>query len=114
MPATGGQELPGSFCSSSAAAATHSSQTEPADTLSLAPTRFFAGTAEFLFEPYIETDSIAIRHNELHYCPKEGWLELTVGVLEHQGNYHALNPSITIAEGAVLSLEEKFQGGQGS
>ena len=68
---------------------------------------------EFLFEPYIETDSITIRHNQLHYCPKEGWLELTVGVLEHQGNYHALNPSITIAEGAVLSLEEKFQGGTG-
>ena len=31
---------------------------------------------EFLFEPYIETDSITIRHNQLHYCPKEGWLEL--------------------------------------
>lgn len=68
---------------------------------------------EFLFEPYIETDSIIIEHNQLQYVSKEGWIELTVGVLENQGAYHALNPSITIAEGAVLSLEEKFQGGTG-
>jgi D-alanine-D-alanine ligase-like ATP-grasp enzyme len=68
---------------------------------------------DFLFEPYIETDRISIQHNQLIYLPKEGWIELTVGVLEQQGVYHALNPSITVAEGSILSLEEKFQGGTG-
>ena len=42
-----------------------------------------------------------------------GWLEMTLGVLESQDNYTALNPSITVAESHVLSLEEKFQGGTG-
>jgi D-alanine-D-alanine ligase-like ATP-grasp enzyme len=68
---------------------------------------------EFLLEPYIETDLVVIQHDRLEVIPKEGWLELTVGVLEENGVYHALNPSITIAEGAILSLEEKFQGGTG-
>lgn len=68
---------------------------------------------EFLLEPYIETDLIVIEHLQLKHTPREGWIELTVGVLENQGIYQALNPSITIAEGAVLSLEEKFQGGTG-
>jgi D-alanine--D-alanine ligase len=68
---------------------------------------------DYLFEPYIETDSIVIQENKLHHVPKEGWIELTVGVLEQKGIYHALNPSITVAEGAILSLEEKFQGGTG-
>lgn len=68
---------------------------------------------EFIFEPYIETDAIRMDKNQLHCILKEGWLELTVGVLERAGKYHALNPSITVAEGAILSLEEKFQGGTG-
>ena len=68
---------------------------------------------EFLVEPYIETDSILIQQNELLHTPKQGWIELTVGVLEQKGVYHSFNPSITLAEGAVLSLEEKFQGGTG-
>jgi D-alanine--D-alanine ligase len=68
---------------------------------------------DYLFEPYIETDRIVVQQNELHYLPIEGWVELTVGILEKQGLYHALNPSITVAEGSVLSLEEKFQGGTG-
>ena len=38
---------------------------------------------------------------------------MTVGVLENNGIYHALSPSITVAQGSVLSLEEKFQGGTG-
>lgn len=70
-------------------------------------------TGEFLLEPYIETDLIEIKHNKIHHVQKEGWLELTVGVMEQQGVYHSLNPSITVVEGAVLSLEEKFQGGTG-
>jgi D-alanine--D-alanine ligase len=67
----------------------------------------------FLFEPFIETDGIAISHYKLIHHPKQGWIELTVGVLEEGGSYRVLNPSITIAEGSVLSLEEKFQGGTG-
>jgi D-alanine-D-alanine ligase-like ATP-grasp enzyme len=66
-----------------------------------------------LLEPFIVTDSIAIKDKELAYVRKTGWIELTVGVLESGGAYHALNPSITVAQGNVLSLEEKFQGGTG-
>ncbi|PWU06882.1 MAG: hypothetical protein C5B43_01090, partial [Verrucomicrobia bacterium] len=73
--------------------------------------------AHFIFEPYIKTDAIYIEDNCIHYTPQSGWLELTVGVLEKGGEggpgYHSLNPSITIASGSILSLEEKFQGGTG-
>jgi hypothetical protein len=68
---------------------------------------------EFLLESFIETDYVRIVKNELVYRQKSGWIELTIGVLEETGRYHALNPSITIAEGEVLSVEEKFQGGTG-
>ncbi len=68
---------------------------------------------DYLFEPYIEPDAIQIKGHSLIQTAKEGWVEITVGVLEAAGEYHALSPSITIAEGAVLSLEEKFQGGTG-
>ncbi|PCH55711.1 MAG: hypothetical protein COC15_04065 [Legionellales bacterium] len=67
----------------------------------------------YIIEPFIETDIISIDNNEIIYDQKTGWLELTVGVLEKSGNYHAFNPSITIAAGTILSLEEKFQGGTG-
>ena len=68
---------------------------------------------DYLLEPYIETDEIVIENEIIHLTLKTGWVELTVGVLEHQGIYHALSPSITVAAGAILSLEEKFQGGTG-
>jgi len=68
---------------------------------------------EFLFEPYLETDHIAIKDQNLIHVRRTGWIELTVGVIENQGHYRSFNPSITVAEGAVLSLEEKFQGGTG-
>jgi D-alanine--D-alanine ligase len=68
---------------------------------------------DYLLEPYIETDEIVIYQDQLQCSPKEGWIELTVGVLESQGICHAFNPSIIVAEGAILSLEEKFQGGTG-
>lgn len=67
----------------------------------------------FLIEAFIETDYIRIVHNDLVHHVKAGWLELTAGVLEANGKYHSLSPSITVAEGAILSLEEKFQGGTG-
>jgi D-alanine--D-alanine ligase len=67
----------------------------------------------FLLEPYLETDFFLIEHQRLRHIPKTGWVELTVGVLESEENYRALNPSLTVVEGAVLSVEEKFQGGTG-
>lgn len=67
----------------------------------------------YIIEPYIETDVIFINGLELQHSPKKDWIELTVGVIEKEGIHHSLNPSITVAEGAVLSLEEKFQGGTG-
>jgi len=68
---------------------------------------------KFLFEECVETDKIIIKNKQIKYIPNTGWIELTVGVLEKDGEYHSLNPSITVVEGEVLSLEEKFQGGTG-
>ena len=71
-------------------------------------------TSEILFEEFIQTDRIEIKNNEIEYDQKTGWIELTVGVLEKNKIYKSFNPSITIAQnGAILSLEEKFQGGTG-
>lgn len=66
-----------------------------------------------MIEPYIETDKVRIKNHDLWVEERTGWVELTVGVLEKQGVYHSLNPSMTVASHAVLSLEEKFQGGTG-
>nr|PNR35407.1 hypothetical protein PHYPA_023307 [Physcomitrium patens] len=76
-----------------------------------------------LFEPFIETDHIAVlssttgedsKDGELIWEGKSRWIEVTVGVLGVQGVMHALNPSITVKEtGSILTLEEKFQGGTG-
>jgi len=72
-----------------------------------------SGAETFLLEPFIATDDIHIKDKELVYNRKTGWLELTAGVMETGGVYHAFQPSITVAQGDVLSLEEKFQGGTG-
>ncbi|MBI2889095.1 MAG: hypothetical protein HYY10_04190 [Candidatus Liptonbacteria bacterium] len=69
--------------------------------------------AELLFERFVETDTLKVVHHTLKHHRKTGWLEITVGVVEKAGELHALNPSITVAEGEVLSVEEKFQGGTG-
>lgn len=68
---------------------------------------------DYLLEAFIETDRIHVDGHNLCHEEQSGWLEFTVGVLERGGVYHAMNPSITVAEGTVLSLEEKFQGGTG-
>jgi D-alanine--D-alanine ligase len=70
-------------------------------------------TDNLMLEPFIVTDDIHVEDLELIYKQSTGWIELTVGVLEENGHYHALSPSITVAQHAVLSLEEKFQGGTG-
>ena len=67
----------------------------------------------YLLENCIEVDKLSTCDYEILYQKKTGWLEMTVGVLEAGGIYHSLSPSVTIAKGAMLSLEEKFQGGTG-
>lgn len=67
----------------------------------------------FIFEPFIETDTIRIVGNELRVTERTGLVEMTVGVLERQGRLTALPPSITVTDGEVLTVEEKFQGGTG-
>jgi len=66
-----------------------------------------------LFEEYINIDSIDVENGKIKYESVFGWVEITIGVLEKQGRYHAFNPSVTVAENAILSVEEKFQGGTG-
>lgn len=68
---------------------------------------------ELLFERFIETDTLQVKNQQLKHHQKTGWIELTIGVLEDQGQLFSLNPSITVSEGEVLTLEEKFQGGTG-
>ena len=72
-----------------------------------------AQSESFMLEPFIVTDSIHVVGLDLLHHAQTGWIELTVGVLEENGHYHSLSPSITVAQGHVLSLEEKFQGGTG-
>jgi D-alanine-D-alanine ligase-like ATP-grasp enzyme len=68
---------------------------------------------EILFEKFIETDITTVTGNKIKYLRRSGLVEVTIGLIEISGKMHAMNPSITIAEGEVLSLEEKFQGGTG-
>ena len=71
------------------------------------------GVNQLLLEKFVETDIVRVANNKLKYRRLSGWIEITVGILEEQGKIRALNPSLTIAEGAVLSVEEKFQSGTG-
>jgi D-alanine--D-alanine ligase len=68
---------------------------------------------DILFEKFIQTDITSAVGNKIKYIRKSGFVEVTIGLLEEKGKMHAFYPSITIAEGDVLSLEEKFQGGTG-
>jgi D-alanine--D-alanine ligase len=68
---------------------------------------------KLLFETFIGTDVLSVVDNQLRWEKKTGWVEVTVGVLGLLGQLHCFNPSITIAANAVLSVEEKFQGGTG-
>ena len=68
---------------------------------------------ELMFEPFIETDVVRIKKNQMEWEVKSGWIEITMGVLGNKGHIHAFNPSLTVSEGNVLALEEKFQGGTG-
>ncbi len=68
---------------------------------------------ELLFEKFIETDVLRVKKNKLKYRYRTGWIEITAGVLQENKKIKAFNPSITISEGEVLTVEEKFQGGTG-
>lgn len=66
-----------------------------------------------LFEKFIEVDTVRVKANRLKWRRKKGWVEVTIGVVQDGKTLHALSPSLTVAEGEVLSVEEKFQGGTG-
>ncbi|KAL2635787.1 hypothetical protein R1flu_007266 [Riccia fluitans] len=78
-----------------------------------------------LLEAFVETDPVVVASassgstdvtssSSLSWEGKSRWLEVTVGVIGMKGGMYALNPSITVKEsGAILCLEEKFQGGTG-
>ncbi len=68
---------------------------------------------QFLLEKFIETDTVSVKGNNLVHHKKTGLIEITVAVVETSRKLVVLNPSLTVAEGEVLSLEEKFQGGTG-
>ncbi|MEZ4753431.1 MAG: hypothetical protein R3A13_03865 [Bdellovibrionota bacterium] len=68
---------------------------------------------QVLLERFIETDNISVEGSKLNWNSVTNWVEVTVGVVQNGKGIKALNPSITVAEGNVLSLEEKFQGGTG-
>ena len=72
-----------------------------------------AGIETLMFEQFITTDRVRVVGNRLKWESKTDWIEITMGVLEEEGGLKALSPSLTVAVGNVLSLEEKFQGGSG-
>lgn len=68
---------------------------------------------ELLFERFIVTDRLEDKGNKLLLHKRSGWVEITIGVIGALGKMTALSPSVTVAHGDVLSVEEKFQGGTG-
>ncbi len=68
---------------------------------------------ELLLEKFIATDRIRVQDHSLDYERTSGWIEITAGVLEKDGRLQVFNPSLTLSEGEVLTVEEKFQGGTG-
>lgn len=77
-----------------------------ANRLNLKPKEEFPRKSYFLIEKFVEKGKKAIH-----------FLEVTGGMLTHYKNnaiaYETFEPSETLAEGEVLSLEEKFLAGQG-
>lgn len=67
---------------------------------------------DIIFEEYIATPKLIVTDRSVIADGYGDWIEMTVGVI-CKGKYHSFNPSITVADNAVLSLEEKFQGGTG-
>ncbi|XRB23308.1 D-alanine-D-alanine ligase [Pseudoscourfieldia marina] len=107
----------------------------PANTLSRKPHGIVELPVEtldnFLCEPFFVTGAISIRPKssddngggsrgmaeQIDWDSKASrWIEVTVGVLgerDDPSKLSAMEPSLTVAESSVLSLEEKFMGGTG-
>lgn len=68
---------------------------------------------QVMFEQFIVTDNVRVVDGKIKWEVKTNWIEVTIGLVAVNGQLKALNPSMTIAGGNVLSLEEKFQGGTG-
>jgi len=66
-----------------------------------------------MFEQFIQTDKVRIVKNKIKWEHVSDWIEITMGLLGKGDKIKALDPSLTVAYGTVLSLEEKFQGGTG-
>lgn len=66
-----------------------------------------------LFEQFIDTDRVRVVGHALVWQHVSGWIEVTVGVVGKRNRMRAMNPSVTVALGDVLTVEEKFQGGTG-
>lgn len=76
------------------------------------------GASVFMAEPYIATDSLGVSEQlsgaiEWGLERDTGWIEVTAGVIEVEGQLECLTPSLSVAEKGVLSKEEKFMGGTG-
>jgi D-alanine-D-alanine ligase-like ATP-grasp enzyme len=72
---------------------------------------------ELILEPYYKVTKLEKPYNSPYNAEDDEdkcWIELTVGILEDGKSYHALTPSVTLAQEDVLSVEEKFQGGTGA
>lgn len=72
-----------------------------------------SGIRTLMFEPFIVTDKVRIIGNQIRWEVKTQWIEITMGLLGKKDHMKAMHPSVTVARGSVLSLEEKFQGGTG-
>ncbi len=66
-----------------------------------------------MFEQFIKTDKVRVIASRLKWETVNDWVEITMGILELNTGLKAMVPSLTVAVGSVLSLEEKFQGGTG-
>jgi D-alanine--D-alanine ligase len=66
-----------------------------------------------MFEQFVITDKVRVIGNKIKWQTKTDWIEVTIGVIEKNGVLKAMHPSMTVAIGNILTLEEKFQGGTG-
>ncbi|MBU1683512.1 hypothetical protein KJ742_06250 [Patescibacteria group bacterium] len=66
-----------------------------------------------MFEQFVATDHVRVVRNKLKWKTRSNWIEITMGLVQEGKKMKALQPSITVAIGNILSLEEKFQGGTG-
>jgi D-alanine--D-alanine ligase len=88
----------------------------PAAVVELPTTR----VRSILVEAFVETDDVSVDLSSggpgrltWGSTRRAGRVEVTVGVLGPEGSLHAFTPSITVARGGVLSVQEKFMGGTG-